>query len=40
MNVSDIWRRNFLVLVGFVILFQVTQVLALEFFPVSKTNLK
>ncbi|TFK56519.1 hypothetical protein OE88DRAFT_1649845 [Heliocybe sulcata] len=33
MVVSDIWRRNFLVLVGFLILFQVTQVLAMEYWP-------
>ncbi|EPQ60137.1 hypothetical protein GLOTRDRAFT_67504 [Gloeophyllum trabeum ATCC 11539] len=33
MVVSDIWRRNFLVVLGFFILFQVTQVLAIEYWP-------
>ncbi|RDB29035.1 ABC transporter G family member 11 [Hypsizygus marmoreus] len=33
LDVNDLWRRNFLVLLGFVIAFQVTQVLALEFYP-------
>ena len=33
LNVSDLWRRNFLVLLGFVFLFQLTQVLLMEFFP-------
>ncbi|KAJ7103152.1 ABC-2 type transporter-domain-containing protein [Mycena belliarum] len=32
-NVSDIWRRNLLVLFGFLILFQITQILSLEYFP-------
>lgn len=32
-NVSDLWKRNFLVLVGFFIAFQVTQLIALEFYP-------
>jgi ATP-binding cassette, subfamily G (WHITE), member 2, SNQ2 len=35
MDVADLWRRCFVVLLGFVILFQVTQVIALEYFPVS-----
>lgn len=35
LNTHDIWRRNFLVLLGFFLLFQVTQVLLLEFYPVS-----
>lgn len=30
---SDLWRRNFLVLLGFAILFQLTQVFLIEFFP-------
>ena len=34
LNVSDLWRRNFLVLVGFFLLFQLTQVLLIEYFPV------
>lgn len=33
LNVSDLWRRNFLVLLGFCLLFQATQVLLMEFFP-------
>ncbi|THG96948.1 hypothetical protein EW026_g4983 [Hermanssonia centrifuga] len=33
LNTSDIWRRNFLVLVGFFFLFQLTQVLLIEFYP-------
>ncbi|KAG5635015.1 hypothetical protein H0H81_012718, partial [Sphagnurus paluster] len=32
-DTADIWRRNFLVLVAFLIVFQVTQIIALEFFP-------
>ncbi|ESK96125.1 pleiotropic drug resistance abc transporter [Moniliophthora roreri MCA 2997] len=31
--VSDIWKRCFVVLVGFFIAFQITQVIALEYFP-------
>ncbi|KAF8913195.1 pleiotropic drug resistance ABC transporter [Gymnopilus junonius] len=30
---KDLWRRDFPVLVGFFILFQLTQILALEFYP-------
>ncbi|KAI0375499.1 hypothetical protein BV20DRAFT_1073696 [Pilatotrama ljubarskyi] len=33
LNVSDLWRRNFLVLLGFFLLFQLTQVLLIEYFP-------
>ncbi|EMD42318.1 hypothetical protein CERSUDRAFT_79900 [Gelatoporia subvermispora B] len=33
LDVSDLWRRNFLVLCGFLILFQITQVLLIEYFP-------
>jgi len=32
---ADLWRRCFLVMVGFVVLFQMTQILVLEYFPVS-----
>jgi len=35
LDTGDLWRRNFPVLIGFFILFQVTQILALEFYPVS-----
>ena len=34
LDVSDLWRRNFLVLVAFFFFFQFTQVVALEYFPV------
>lgn len=33
-DVADLWRRNFLVLLGFFIVFQATQLIALEYFPV------
>ncbi|KAI0830812.1 ABC-2 type transporter-domain-containing protein [Trametes gibbosa] len=33
LNVSDLWRRNFLVLLGFFFLFQLTQVFLIEYFP-------
>jgi CDR ABC transporter len=33
-DVKDLWRRDFLVLIGFFILFQLTQIFILEFFPV------
>ncbi|RPD82151.1 hypothetical protein L226DRAFT_497300 [Lentinus tigrinus ALCF2SS1-7] len=33
LNVTDIWRRNFLVVIGFLFLFQLTQVLLIEYFP-------
>ncbi|KAF7797165.1 hypothetical protein EIP86_008357 [Pleurotus ostreatoroseus] len=32
-DVADQWRRNFLVVVGFFFLFQLTQVLLIEFYP-------
>ena len=34
LNVSDQWKRNFLVLLGFLIMFQITQVLLIELRPV------
>ena len=34
LDVADQWRRNFVVLIGFFIAFQVTQLLLIEFFPV------
>ena len=34
---ADLWRRNLLVLLGFLVLFQVTQVVALDYFPVSSS---
>ncbi|TFK42022.1 pleiotropic drug resistance ABC transporter [Crucibulum laeve] len=33
LNVNDLWRRCLLVLIGFVLVFQLTQILALEFYP-------
>lgn len=33
LNVSDLWRRNFIVLFGFCLLFQLTQVLLMEYYP-------
>ncbi|KAI0804598.1 ABC-2 type transporter-domain-containing protein [Irpex lacteus] len=33
LNVADQWRRNLVILVGFFIAFQVTQVLLIEYFP-------
>ncbi|KAJ7070657.1 ABC-2 type transporter-domain-containing protein [Mycena amicta] len=30
---SNLWKRNLLVLIGFMILFQVTQIISLEYFP-------
>ena len=32
---ADIWRRNFLVLLGWFFVFQLTQALAIEYWPVS-----
>jgi hypothetical protein len=34
LDVKDIWRRNFPILIGFLIVFQLTQVIGLEFYPV------
>lgn len=35
LKVSSLWRRNLPVLIGFFVFFQITQALAIEFFPVS-----
>lgn len=35
LNIHDIWRRDFLVLVGWILFFQATQIIALDYFPVS-----
>ncbi|KAI0269180.1 ABC-2 type transporter-domain-containing protein [Gloeopeniophorella convolvens] len=35
MDSHDIWRRNFLVLLGWILFYQLTQVIALDFFPQS-----
>jgi hypothetical protein len=34
LNVDDLWRRNFIVLVGFLILFSLTQAFVIELVPV------
>ena len=34
LDVDDIWRRNFTVLLGFFIAFQITQMLLIEYYPV------
>ncbi|TFY82436.1 hypothetical protein EWM64_g1573 [Hericium alpestre] len=33
LSVHDVWRRNFLVVVGWIIFFQITQIIAMDFFP-------
>jgi hypothetical protein len=38
MDDRDIWRRNFVVLLGWMLFYQVTQILILEFLPVSVTH--
>jgi hypothetical protein len=35
LNVDDLWRLNFIVLVGFLILFSLTQTFVIELVPVS-----
>jgi ATP-binding cassette subfamily G (WHITE) protein 2 (SNQ2) len=35
LNVDDLWRRNFIVIVAFVILFSFTQTFVIELIPVS-----
>ncbi|KAF8627130.1 hypothetical protein AX14_011386, partial [Amanita brunnescens Koide BX004] len=39
LDVKDIWRRNFPILICFLIFFQLTQVMALEFYPQYGINL-
>ena len=36
LNVDDLWRRNFTVLLGFFIAFQITQMLLIEYYPVRR----
>jgi hypothetical protein len=38
MDDRDIWRRNFVVLLGWMLFYQVTQILILDFLPVSVTR--
>ncbi|KAF4573417.1 hypothetical protein EYR36_007932 [Pleurotus pulmonarius] len=33
LNAADIWRRNFLVLLGFFLVFMLSQIVVIEFFP-------
>ena len=33
-NVADLWRLNFVMLIVFFVVFQITQIVALEYFPV------
>jgi len=40
LDIRDIWRRNFVVLVGFFIIFQIAQVIALEFYPVRPSSVQ
>jgi ATP-binding cassette, subfamily G (WHITE), member 2, SNQ2 len=35
LDVDDLWRRNFIVLVGFLVFFAITQTVIIEIFPVS-----
>lgn len=35
LDVDDLWRRNFIVLVGFLVFFSITQTVVIEIFPVS-----
>ena len=34
LDIADIWRRNFLVIIGMFIFFQITQLIAIEYFQV------
>lgn len=34
-SVADLWRRNFVLVLAFVLIFQLTQIIILEWFPVS-----
>jgi len=38
LNPDDLWRRNFPLLIGFLVLFQLTQIIALEYFPVCLSS--
>jgi len=39
METVDLWRRNLTVLIGWFIFFQITQLIAIEYFQVSVTRL-
>lgn len=38
LHASDLWKRCLVVLLAFTVVFQLTQVIALEFFPVCITD--
>ena len=38
LNVDDLWRRDFTVLLGFFIAFQITQMLLIEYYPVRRCS--
>ena len=38
MDDRDIWRRNFVALLGWMLFYQVTQILILDILPVSNTH--
>lgn len=38
LDVKDIWRRDFTVLLGFFIAFQITQMLLIEYYPVCRCS--
>ncbi|TFY71815.1 hypothetical protein EVG20_g1190 [Dentipellis fragilis] len=33
LSIDDVWRRNFLVLLGWILFFQVTQIIIMDYFP-------
>jgi ATP-binding cassette subfamily G (WHITE) protein 2 (SNQ2) len=33
LEANDVWRRNFVVLLGFVLFYQLSQILVIEFYP-------
>ena len=35
LNMDDLWRRNFAFVIGTLVLFQITQMLLIEYYPVS-----
>ena len=39
LNVHDLWRRNFIVLVGWFLFYQIAQVLLIEYLNVSLLNI-
>jgi hypothetical protein len=39
LDVDDLWRRNFIVIVGFLVLFALTQAFVIELVPVSMISI-